>query len=359
MKYVIRLALISVGVLFILVILFMSKSNFATFYEETESTWPIHENIEEVGWSKQKLNQAKAYFESINSTAAIAIYDGKVLFQWGDVAKNTNAHSVRKSLLSSLYGIYEEKNVIRLDETIGELEINDLQPLNEIEQQATVEDLLTSRSGVFFQSGEESWRMRRTRPLRGNFAPGTFFYYNNWDFNVLGTIFNKKTEKDLFQVFNETIAKPIEMEDFSIEQTYYKYEPRRSIHPSYLFQMSARDMARFGQLILQNGRWGDKQIIPEQWVVESTSIQANVPGNEVYDYGYMWWVAKTDPFASLGLISAVGRHGQSIDIVKEENLVLVHRVDSNKKRFLPFAQKNVKQQERLKLLSLVLAAKEN
>lgn len=339
------------------IVTLMNSESITSFYDLEETTWEYHDSLEVAGWSEQKLNRAKAYYDSLDSTAVVAIYDGKILFEWGDVAKNTNAHSVRKSFLSSLYGIYHEKGELDLNETLADLEINELKPLNEVEQQATVADLLTSSSGVFLESGEESWRMRRARPLRGNFAPGTFFYYNNWDFNVLGTIFNKKTEQDLFEVFDKEIAQPLGMEQFSLEQTEYKYEPRKTIHPSYLFRMSARDMARFGQLYLQNGRWDGEQLIPESWISESTSVQMPVPGNSVFDFGYMWWVSDTGPLAEQDLISAVGRYGQSIDIVRSENLVFVHRVDSNQRRFLPFTQKNVKQNERLHLLRLVLDAK--
>ncbi|ADU30263.1 serine hydrolase domain-containing protein [Evansella cellulosilytica] len=321
------------------------------------SNWEVHESIDEVGWSAEKLNRAREYFDSLDSTAAMAIYDGKILFSWGDVTKNTNAHSVRKSFLSSLYGIQVEEDLINLQHTLDELNISDEPPLAENEKLATIEHLLTSSSGVFHKAGEESWSMRRNRPSRGSHEPGTHFYYNNWDFNVLGTIYNDETDSDLFHHFQNKIAEPIGMEDFSLYETEYKNEESRSIHPSYLFQISARDMARFGLLYLQEGYWGEDQIIPQNWVKESTSVQMEVPNNEVYDYGYMWWVATDGPFKELGLYSAVGRYGQSIDIVPEENLVFVHRVDSNR-RTLSFLQGNVSQKERLHLLSLILAAKE-
>ncbi|WP_245747528.1 serine hydrolase domain-containing protein [Anaerobacillus alkalidiazotrophicus] len=320
-----------------------------------ESTWEYHYSLEAAGWSSEKLMKARTYFDSLNSTAAIAIVDGKVLFEWGDVSKNTNVHSIRKSFLSALFGIHHE-NGIDLHATLKELDIKEIQPLSDLEKEAQVVDLLTSRSGVFLKSGQESWNMRRKRPIRGRFAPGSFFYYNNWDFNVLGTIFNKQTGTDLFEEFFKKLALPLGMEDFSLEQTKYKYEFKKSLHPSYLFQMSARDMARFGQLYLQNGNWKGQQIIPENWVIESTAIQAHVPGNNVYDYGYMWWVAEPSQFEGGKLISAVGRYGQSIDIIPSLNLVFVHRLDSNQKSWLSLPQK-VSQEERLQLLKLVIDAK--
>jgi hypothetical protein len=67
-----------------------------------ETTWEYHGSPEEAGFNPEALDQARTYYESLNSTAAMVVSEGKVLFSWGDVTKNTNAHSVRKSFLSAL-----------------------------------------------------------------------------------------------------------------------------------------------------------------------------------------------------------------------------------------------------------------
>ncbi|WP_227521904.1 serine hydrolase domain-containing protein [Bacillus solitudinis] len=321
-----------------------------------ESTWPAYESPEEAGWSSEKLAEASIYYNSLDSTAAMVIYEGKVLVSWGDVTKPTNAHSVRKSFLSALYGIELEEGSIDETATLESLGIDDQPPLRESEKQATILDLLTSRSGVFHEAGQESWSMRKSRPSRESYEAGNFFYYNNWDFNVLGTIFNKETGKDLFEEFKTSIAEPIGMEDFSLLNTRYHHELQYSIHPSYLFRMSARDMARFGQLYLQEGTWAGQQLIPKEWVKRSTSAQADVPRNQLYQYGLMWWVATESPFSDVGLYSAVGRYGQSIDVVPEKNLVFVHRVDSDRSS-LSFIRRSVSQKQRLRLLEMILEAK--
>ncbi|OLO36320.1 serine hydrolase [Alkalihalophilus pseudofirmus] len=318
------------------------------------STWEQYETPEEAGWSSIRLNDAKKYYDSLGSTAAMVIYNGKVLISWGDITKKSNVHSVRKSFLSALYGIHIEQGNIDINKTLKELEIMDNVLLTEQELEAAISDLLTSRSGVFLTAGEESLWMRLTRPDRGLYLPGTHFYYNNWDFNVLGTIFRDKTDSDLFTEFKERIAIPIGMEDYTMEDTFYKLEVNRSIHPSYLFRMSARDMARFGQLYLQKGKWDDQQIIPEEWIAQSTSVQTPVLQSDEYGYGYMWWVADSGKFGELGLYSAIGRYGQSIDIVPEKNLVFVHRVDSD--NFWNRSLKRVSDSKRLRLLELILEA---
>jgi len=98
---------------------------------------------------------------------------------------------MRKSLLSGLYGIYEAEGKIDLSKTLGELGIRDYIRLTAVEKQATVADLLKARSGVYIPATGEADSMVANRPERGSHAPGTFWYYNNWDFNALGTIFDQ------------------------------------------------------------------------------------------------------------------------------------------------------------------------
>lgn len=347
-----------IGVLIIIIISLVGLFMYVYLSREAaeETTWETHTSIEEAGFNPEALEQARTYYDSLNSTAAIVISEGKVLFSWGDVTKNTNAHSIRKSLLSALYGIEMERGSFHLFDSLEDYEIDDQTPLTPIEKQATLSNLMTSSSGVYLPAGEESWGMRLARPNRGSHLPGEFFYYNNWDFNVLGSVYNEQTEADLFEHFKERLADPLGMEDFELADTNYKFEDRRSRHPSYLFRISARDLARFGQLYLQNGSWEGEQLVPKQWVERSTEAQREVPGNTLFDYGYLWWVATEAPYGDLKMYSAVGRYGQSIDVIPELDLVFVHRVDSNRLSF-QFARSSVNDLQRLQLLQLIIDAK--
>jgi CubicO group peptidase (beta-lactamase class C family) len=173
---------------------------------------------EVAGWSSAKLAEAEAFAKKINSAAVLVLYDGKVLVSWGDVAKKYKLHSIRKPLLSALYGVYWGRGKIRLDATLEELQIDDIPPaLTRKEKRATVGDLLKSRSGVYHEAAAESRDMTAARPERGSHPPGTFFYYNNWDFNALGAIFEKAAGARIFEAFKSEIAEPIGMEDFSIQ----------------------------------------------------------------------------------------------------------------------------------------------
>jgi CubicO group peptidase (beta-lactamase class C family) len=128
-------------------------------------------------------------------------------------------HSIRKSLLSALYGIAVEKGDIDIDETIGSIGIDDTSPLTETEKSARVSDLLKARSGVYLPAAYETSSMKEDRPQRGSHEPGTHWYCNNWDFNTLATIYNRKTSNDLFKAFENQIAVPTQMQDFELRET--------------------------------------------------------------------------------------------------------------------------------------------
>jgi CubicO group peptidase (beta-lactamase class C family) len=219
------------------------------------------------------------------------VHDGKVFLEWGDVETNYQCHSIRKPFLGALIGLALESGQMHLDVTLGELDIDDIPPsLTAEELTATVRMLLESRSGVYHEAAGETQQMEDERPERGSHPPGTFFYYNNFDFNALGTIYRQETSDDIFEAFQQRIAGPIGMEDFDPALCSYNYELDKSEHPVYAFRMSARDMARFGVLYQQRGVWRGQRLIREQWIDESTMVHSVVDTASGLGYGYMWRV---------------------------------------------------------------------
>jgi len=269
-------------------------------------------------WSGEKLSYAMLYAQEIGSSAVIVMHDGKLVLEWGKTNLRMYSHSVRKSLLSALYGIAIEKGLIDLSTTIADLGIDDRPPkLSDQEKKATILSLLQSRSGIYHEAAAESESMRRGRPSRNVFQPGQNWYYNNWDFNALGTIFELETDIPIGQAFKEWIADPIGMQDFRVEDVHYKWA-KASLYPAYPFWISARDLARFGQLYLQMGSWDNQQVLPGDWIYAST-----FPYSEVYDdigYGLMWWTH------SSGAYYAHGYQGQFVIVIPEQKVVIVNRV---------------------------------
>lgn len=152
---------------------------------------------EELGWSAEKLDQTRKFFGTLPPANLVVVDHGRVVVEWGDPAMKTLVSSVRKSILSVLYGIDLPGSKVDLDASVGQLSIDD--------------------------------------------------DYNNWDFNALGTIFEQQFHTAIGREFLDKIALPAQMEDFRLENMYYKSaradDPDyvKSLHRAYLFRLSARD----------------------------------------------------------------------------------------------------------------------
>ena len=150
----------------------------------------------------------------MGSTALLVVHQGRTVLDRGKTTKKTSSHSLRKSLMNALVGRAVDRGLIDLDSSLAQLGLDDRRPLSPVEKKATVRDMLMSKSGIYLPAAAESPRMKRTRPPRHTHLPGTHFYYNNWDFNALGTIFCKATGLSLGGAFADWVAAPLGMKDF-------------------------------------------------------------------------------------------------------------------------------------------------
>ncbi len=313
---------------------------------------------EDHNWSSGKLNDAWLYAQAIGSGAVIIVDDGVVVDQWGPVDRKWPCYAFRKGFLSALCGIAVAEGQIDLQKSLDQLGIDDLPPsLSAQEKQASVLDLLKNRSGIYHPAASDTAEMKAHRPKRGSHAPGTFWVGNNWDINALGTIYEQAARWSVFAGFDRLVAFPLQMQDFdAAHDTRYFREPI-SLHPADFFQMSSRDLARFGLLYLRHGTWaGNKQIIPAAWVDQSIHPYSQV--GSMGGFGYLWWTALNGdfiPFVDLGddAFGLEGSHGHYLVIAPALNLVVVHRSADDSGSQL------VTQAEFGHLLELILSARTN
>lgn len=303
-------------------------------------------SIEKSGLDTAKLDSLDSFLKSAGSSSLMILIDGKIAHQYGDITKKHTVHSIRKSLINSLYGIAIAEGVIDNSLTLQDLGIDDIAELTKEEKQATIADLLKSRSGVYHASGAVSKGMLLNMPKRGQYSPGEHFYYNNWDFNVLGYILEQATDKSVYQLFEEKIALPIGMQDYKGEFTeidgddpkaeipetdgFYQKEPSKSKYPAYHFRLSSRDMARYGQLYLQNGNWNGNQIVPEKWVKASTTPYSITNPGYGIAYGMLWFVLYPNENRSTKSFYHTGNGVHMLGVYPGSNMVLIHRVDTEK-----------------------------
>jgi CubicO group peptidase (beta-lactamase class C family) len=299
--------------------------------------WQQYEDPVQAGFSVAALDSARLYADSVGSGAVMVLHRGRVVAAWGDVERKFRLASIRKSLVSALYGIAAARGKIDLDLSLAQLGINDRQPLTPTERSARIRDLIAARSGIYLPAAYAGSDQDAERPARGSHAPGSHWFYNNWDFNVAGVVYEKLTDEELYDSFLRRIARPVGMQDYTVSDGLKVLEPSGSIHPAHTFRMSTRDLARFGQLYLQQGKWTGREVVPANWIRESTTPVTKFPDGS--GYAYMWWTYAADSTVPRwkrmrrhDLYQARGTGGQVVFVMPEDEMVIVLRGDTDNGR---------------------------
>jgi CubicO group peptidase (beta-lactamase class C family) len=311
-----------------------------------DTAWQRIARPESAGWSSAALEELWQTLSTLSTTGMMAVVGGRVLFEYGDLEKVSYLASVRKSLLSMLIGIYAERKKIDLNKTLADLQIDDIQGLTAEEKKATIRDLLTARSGIYHPASNAGDDLA-SAPARGSQKPGTYYLYSNWDFNALGTAFETSTGINIYDAFEHEIARPIGMRDWDRARHRKTGDLTKSRHPAYHFHLSTRDMARVGYLMLREGNWNGKQIMPRGWVKESTRaftprLQMNPERHRqgAFGYGYLWWVFDDPSLPSMfdGAYAGLGAVGQHIVVMPKLDLVVVHKTEPGEGRSVSHQQ---------------------
>jgi CubicO group peptidase (beta-lactamase class C family) len=302
---------------------------------------------ESEGYSSKKLEALRAWLAAGPTTSMVILVHGHMIFSYGDTAKVSKIASVRKSILSMLYGKYVADNTIDINKTVEQVGLAEPdRPFLPDEKKATLEQLLAGRSGIYMFTDwvpPEKDLIIASQPHRGSELPGMYFHYNDWDFNAAGTAFEKLTGKNIYDALQTDFAEPIGMQDFD-RSLQKKITHEGQAHPEYAMYLSTRDMARLGLLMLRNGNWAGKQLVPTMWIQMSAEPvtpfeEMNPPylrslgAPERWGFGLMWWVWDSSPFPGnvyitpfQGAYEARGTAGQYITILPSKDMVLVHKV---------------------------------
>ena len=314
------------------------------------TNWERIERPETEGFSSARLDALRAWMKTQHTTAMMVSVGGRVLFEYGDLTRISSLASARKSVLGMLYGKYVANDTINLDKTVKDIGLDDVQKFLPIEEKAALVTLLMSRSGIYHPVGEDE--AKDMCPARGSQHPGTFFCYNNWDFDAAGTAFEKLTGKNIYDALETDLARPIGMQDFQRAKQKKDSGMPHSVHPLYHMYLSTRDMARLGLLMLRGGNWSGKQLIDSRWTAFMTTLVT--PVNELFPsvfrneaergdwrfgYGVMWWVWDAPRLPNgissgsfYGAYSAWGLGGQFITVLPAYDMVVAHKVDLNEVR---------------------------
>jgi CubicO group peptidase (beta-lactamase class C family) len=290
---------------------------------------------EAVGWSPTGLAVVDAIADEIGTAALMVVEGGFVVHQKGAVAHRYMCHSIRKSLLSALFGIYVAEGRIDLSSTLAALGIDDKEGLTDRERLASVNSLLMARSGVFHPTGYESAGMIATREARHSHGPGA-----RSGATTTGTSTRSARYSSNAPAFACSTPFATGSPSLAAWKTSATGRTRRMATTWSLRRVSTaptrsasqRGIWRgLGCFYLRGGRWGSRQVVPEKWV--KLSVQPYSHAGASGDYGYMWWVVR-DGIHFPGAImpsgySAQGAGGHVMMVLPEQDLVLVHRVDTD------------------------------
>jgi CubicO group peptidase (beta-lactamase class C family) len=239
---------------------------------------------------------------------------------------NDRPHDVKsasKSLLSALVGIAIERGAIAgVDATVGDLLPGYARGLPEAKRAITLGDLLAMESGLASTSGEHygawvahgDWTAAAlARPLEGE--PGAGYTYSTGNSHLVSAILTEATGRSTLELARETLLGPL-----GVEVSSWERAPEGYYFGGNSFEVTPRDLARFGQLYLQDGRWGDRQVVPAEWVERSTRRHAEGWPDRYGAYGYLWWLPPDDPWESF---AAIGYGGQLLYVVPELEMLAV------------------------------------
>lgn len=288
----------------------------------------------DAGLSKSALAASTAILTrpGSNANAYLVVRSGKIVweqyFEGTDVFDRHHLFSVTKSVLSALVGIaLQEKFLQSVDQRVvdffPERPVEKSSPLNLL----TLRHLLSMTSGFIWPRigwGREPMveRMRHS-PDWAQFILGVpirreeigVFHYTSACSHLLSAILTRTTGQNACDYARERLFAPLGIQNVKPGVDWEEDSTHNSLG-GWGLHLTARELARFGWLYTLNGRWQGQQIIPEEWIAEST----NRKNGTHTAYGYQWWLKELHGervFAGLG----VG--GQFLFCVPGQDLVMV------------------------------------
>jgi CubicO group peptidase (beta-lactamase class C family) len=272
-----------------------------------------------------------AYMAEQRTSGLVIIHDGKVrLEHYGldfDAQGRWTSFSVAKSFTSTLVGAAIKDGFIKSLEDKVSTYIPDLK--GSAYDDVTIRQLLTMTSGVGWNEDYEDPNadvakfnnaaadpgvdatVSYMRKLPRAHPPGTHWAYNTGETNLIGVLVTSATKKTLARYLEEKIWKPFGMAG---DATWLLNSTGSEIGGCCI-QATTADYARFGQFVLNGGKIGDVQVVPEGWFAMATTKQVDI-GEPGHGYGFQWWTNDD------GTVAAQGIFGQGIFIDPARKLVI-------------------------------------
>jgi CubicO group peptidase (beta-lactamase class C family) len=273
-------------------------------------------------------------------TNGLVIYKGYVVAEFGDTTWADPTYSVAKSMMATVAGIaVRDGKITSLDEPVGRT-VKDGgydSPRNalvtwkmHLQQETEWEGTMFGKKDDFVGKEQFGDGERKPRELR---RPGSFYEYNDVRINRLGLSLLRTFKDSVPDVFRREVMDVIGASNtwrwIPYHNSFVDVDGKRVASVSGGTRwgggvwINAQDMARFGYLWLRGGKWGDKQIVPPDYVKAAISPSQHGP-----DYGYLWWLntqGKNYPGLPTNAYGARGAGSNTITILPDQDLVVVWR----------------------------------
>jgi len=254
----------------------------------------------------------------LRALAVTVIQDGKEIarHEWEPVLRR-NVYSVSKSFTAAAVGIAAGEGLLSLDEKLVDAFPDELpEAVSDNLKKATVRDLLTMGigHGEAWLMGAQRAKLTETDWVRLAlsypfvYEPDTTFVYNNAAPYLAAVLLQRRAGCSLVDYLMPRLFEPL-----GILRPTWETDPANNSFGASGLMLSVDEIARFGQLLLQDGLWNGKQLIPADWVRACTSVQIDNGGE---GYGYLFWRGPHDTWRADGMF------GQFSIICRSKNAVI-------------------------------------
>ncbi len=229
-------------------------------------------------------------------------------------------YSLSKSFTSTAIGLLVKDGKLNIDDKLISFFPNEIPVVpDENLKQMKVKHLLTMNTGhgedtmPKLRASTDTWtKTFLAQPVQ--FEPGTHFLYNTGATYMLGAIVYKITGQTLEAFLTPRLFEPLDIKGFD-----WEVSPQGLNTAGYGLRLKTEDIAKFGQMYLQKGKWNGTAILSESWVNDATSYQTKSQegnGDWAQGYGYQFWRCKP------GFYRGDGAFGQFCIVMPQHDAVL-------------------------------------
>ncbi len=287
---------------------------------------------EEVGMDADRLSELEQHIEENmpQVLSVLVVRDGYLAYQYYQDPSNADSpriiQSATKSFISALIGIaLREGYLTSLDQKmIDFFPEYDTAEIDSRLREVTIRHLLTMTAGFSSPDATGALPSKEIRLQQEGLAsdPGQSFAYDNGSTQLLSAILTKATGMTALEFANEHLFGPL-----GISNVWWTEDDQGDSNGAFGLMMIPGDMAKLGYLYLNQGVWDGEQIIPLDYVQESTRSQSEGGPPENAGYGYQWWVTTVEDYPAY---FAAGFGGQYIYVIPDLDTVVV--ITSNSDR---------------------------